>query len=85
MVSMKDDQFEKHEAEGFHKVFKLQSSINLTSMVLFDQNGVLKRYDSAEQILKEFFTLRMDLYHKRRDYMLGLLEAEASKLSNQAR
>jgi DNA topoisomerase-2 len=44
LVSMKEDQFRKHENEGFHKSFKLQSSINLTSMVLFDRMGCLKRY-----------------------------------------
>jgi DNA topoisomerase-2 len=44
VVSMKEDQFRKHKIEGFHKFFKLQSAINLTSMVLFDRMGCLKRY-----------------------------------------
>lgn len=53
--------------------------------VLFDANGCIKRYDCVEDILKEFFELRLTYYQKRKDYLEGLLTAEASKLSNQAR
>ena len=53
--------------------------------VLFDSNGCIKRYECVEDILKEFFELRLTYYQKRKDYLEGLLSAEASKLSNQAR
>lgn len=47
--------------------------------------GCLKRYDSVQDILKEFFELRLHYYKLRKDWLLGSLGAEASKLSNQAR
>jgi len=53
--------------------------------VLFDSNGCIHRYTSVEDILKDFFVLRLDYYKKRKDYLLGVLGAESSKLSNQAR
>lgn len=37
------------------------------------------------EILQEFYDLRLRIYQKRKDYLLGMLEAEAGKLSNQAR
>jgi len=37
------------------------------------------------QILKGFYKVRLDTYHKRKDYLEGVLQAEAAKLSNQAR
>lgn len=37
------------------------------------------------QIMREFLTVRMKMYQKRKDFLEGQLEAEASKLSNQAR
>lgn len=37
------------------------------------------------EILKEFYTLRLKMYAKRKDYMEGCLEAEAKRLSNRAR
>lgn len=73
------------EKEGLHKVFKLQSIINTSSMCAFDEYGCLKRYDSVMTVLQDFFTLRMKMYDKRKEYLLGVLEAEALKLSNQAR
>lgn len=53
--------------------------------VLYDRHGCIRRYDNVEEILREFFTLRMELYHKRKAYLEGILEAESSKLNNQAR
>lgn len=47
--------------------------------------GCLKRYDSVQDILREFFELRLHYYKLRKDWLVGSLGAEASKLSNQAR
>lgn len=85
VVSMKEDQLNKYSNEGLHKTFKLQNPINLTSMVLFDRNGCLRKYSSVMDIMKEHFHLRLEFYVKRREFMLGQLGAEAAKLSNQAR
>lgn len=51
----------------------------------FDENQCLNKYDSVMQILKGFYKVRLDTYHKRKDYLEGVLQAEATKLSNQAR
>ena len=57
----------------------------MTIQVLFDKDGCLRRYSSAEEILKDFYALRLDMYKKRKDYLEGMLSAEAAKLTNQAR
>ncbi|KAK5640442.1 hypothetical protein RI129_011253 [Pyrocoelia pectoralis] len=85
VVTLQPGQMEAAEQQGLHKVFKLQSIMSTTSMCLFDELGCLRRYDSVMEMLQEFYTLRMKMYKKRKDYLEGLLEAEASKLSNQAR
>lgn len=82
---MPETELAKAEQEGIIKRFKLESSINLSSMVLFDSNGVLRKYESAEEILKEFFETRLKKYRERKTYLRGMLEADASKLENQAR
>ena len=51
LVNVIDDKLEKAESDGLHRLFKLQSTMTTTSMVLFDANGCLKRYDSIEEIL----------------------------------
>lgn len=85
VVTLQKGQMEIMEKEGLHKVFKLQSVINTSSMCAFDEFGCLKRYESVMTILQDFYTLRMKMYEKRKEYLLGVLDAEALKLSNQAR
>ncbi|KAI1902419.1 hypothetical protein AGOR_G00044570 [Albula goreensis] len=85
VVRMNEEKLAEAEAAGLHKVFKLQSSLTCNSMVLFDHMGCLKRYESVNDILKEFFELRLHYYKLRKDWLAGMLGAESAKLSNQAR
>lgn len=54
-------------------------------MVLFDHNGCMRKYEDEMDIMKEFFELRMEFYGLRKKHLEGILEAEALRLSNQAR
>ena len=53
--------------------------------VLFDPNGCLRRYSDSGEILKEFFELRLERYRTRKEYLEGKLQAEADKITSQAR
>ena len=68
-----------------HKFFKLQKTISLNNMVLFDSNGCLKRYESPLEILREFYDVRRSYYAKRKVYLENMLGAESSKMDNVAR
>ena len=85
MVTLSADKMMEAEAVGFHKKFKLESSLNTSNLVLFDRDGCLKKYSNVMEILKEFFEVRLEIYRKRKDWLVGQLEAEAAKLTNQAR
>ncbi|XP_043215236.1 DNA topoisomerase 2-alpha-like isoform X2 [Amphibalanus amphitrite] len=85
IVSMPEEKLIEAEEKGLHTVFKLQTSFSNTSMVLFDHMGVLRKYDNVASILREFYTLRLEFYDKRKTHLEGLLGAESSRLSNQAR
>ncbi|XP_003745280.1 DNA topoisomerase 2-alpha [Galendromus occidentalis] len=85
VVQMDSAQMAKAQSEGLHKVFKLQTTLATTCMVLFDAAGCIRFYQSPEEILEEFFTVRLDGYVRRRNFLLGMLGAEACKLTNQAR
>ena len=54
-------------------------------MVLFDHNGVLRRYKSPEEVAEEFFTVRLEMYVKRKEFMVGTLKSQCTKLDNIAR
>ncbi|KAE8574833.1 hypothetical protein XENTR_v10003597 [Xenopus tropicalis] len=85
VVKLTEQKLMEAEAAGLHKVFKLQTPLTCNSMVLFDHVGCLRKYETATDILREFFVLRLKYYSLRKDWLVGMLTAEASRLSNQAR
>ncbi|KAJ4798339.1 DNA topoisomerase 2 [Rhynchospora pubera] len=71
--------------EGLEKKFKLTTTITTTNMQLFDSNGLIKKYDTPEQILEEFFHMRLDFYAKRKKALLDNLDLNLLKLDNKVR
>ncbi|GJW99646.1 DNA topoisomerase 2, partial [Tanacetum coccineum] len=65
-IFMTQDQMNTAEEEGFLKKFKLTTTLSTANMHLFDANGVIKKYDTPEQILQEFFDLRLSFYKERK-------------------
>ena len=44
--------------------------------------GAFHRYDSPQHIMEEFFTLRMEFYHRRKTSLMNKMQSEWSKLDN---
>nr|USF91789.1 topoisomerase II [Drosophila simulans] len=87
VISFAPGEFERIRAEegGFHRVFKLTTTLSTNQMHAFDQNNCLRRFPTAIDILKEFYKLRREYYARRRDFLVGQLTAQADRLSDQAR
>ncbi|XP_073968763.1 DNA topoisomerase 2 isoform X2 [Rhodnius prolixus] len=85
VISLSSDKLYNAEKDGLHKLFKIQTTVSLSSMCAFDRHCCLKKYDAVSEIMKEFFDLRLEYYVKRKAYLEGMLQAEADKLSDQAR
>lgn len=87
VIAFLPGEFDKLYAEegGFHRVFKLTSSISTTNMFAFDDKNYLRRYEHANDIFQEYYKIRLDYYGKRKVYLEGMLQAEADKLTDQAR
>lgn len=58
------------------KSLKLVTPINLTNMHLFDHNGKIRKYESYNAILRSFYEVRLDMYQRRKDYLLGKFKNE---------
>nr|GEX56553.1 DNA topoisomerase 2 [Tanacetum cinerariifolium] len=81
-IFMTQEQMNTAEQEGILKKFKLTSTLSTTNMHLFDANGVIKKYDTPEQILQEFFYLRLSFYNDRKTAKLRELEEAILLLEN---
>ncbi|ORD95150.1 DNA topoisomerase 2 [Enterospora canceri] len=64
---------------------KLVTSISTTNMVCFDSNGRIKKYRNTSEILREFYDVRLDLYHKRKEHRMEIIKQELLKLMNRVR
>lgn len=68
------------KSEKLEKGLKLVSTINLTNMHLFDEEGKIRKYNTYGEILKNFSRVRLELYQKRKDYLIGKWKKEADIL-----
>ncbi|SPO39903.1 probable DNA topoisomerase II [Pseudozyma flocculosa] len=71
--------------KGVEAFFKLSNTISTANMVLFDSDGKIKKYASPEEILEDFYMIRLSYYQKRKDHLIDTLKAQYDRLSNQAR
>lgn len=67
------------------KSLKLVTKYGMTNMVLLDANDVPRRYDSVEQIMEDFYLLRIDLYNQRIRKVLRDFEEDIKDLSDKMR
>lgn len=85
VVKLSTEEMAKTLREGPYNRFKLTSIINMGNMMAFDAQNRIKKYDSASQILYDFYFLRLEFYQKRKDYTCNLLRNQLTKLTEQAR
>ncbi|KAJ5976359.1 DNA topoisomerase II eukaryotic-type [Penicillium waksmanii] len=72
-------------SDGLEDKFKLTKSIATSNMVAFDPEGRITKYATVDDILKEFYHLRLKYYERRKQHQLSELQKDLEKLSNQAR
>ncbi|TFL06195.1 DNA topoisomerase [Pterulicium gracile] len=85
VVMMTPKGMEKAEAQGFEEFFRLVTKVSTTNMMCFGFDGTIKKYESPEEILEEFYPIRLAFYQKRKDALAKALQDGFEKLSNQAR
>eukprot|EP00051_Salpingoeca_urceolata_P016686 m.223370 g.223370 ORF g.223370 m.223370 type:complete len:1511 (+) comp18752_c0_seq2:97-4629(+) len=84
-VIMTPEQMAAAEAKGLYKFFKIESSLSTTNMTLFDSEGRIRKYESVQDIIGDFFSLRLKFYQKRKAWLGDQLTMEWTKLDNKVR
>jgi len=52
---------------------------------LFDAHDKLKKYEKVQEIIDDYFVTRVELYQKRKEYLIGALTQDLVLLSNKSR
>ena len=64
------------DTETFEKELKLCNNINTSNIHLYDKNGFIKKYQNPEEILDEFYEVRLSKYSERKEHMLDEYQKE---------
>jgi len=75
MVKTKLTAYKKNTAQ-FEKDFDLVANLNTSNMHLYNDKCQLRKYDNVEDILEEFYKLRLEYYLKRKLYWLMRMKKE---------
>lgn len=70
---------------GVEKLLKLTTTISTTNMHMFDKDIKLHKYSRVEEVIDAFYGVRLDMYRKRKDYLVKEFQHRLLKLSNRAR
>jgi DNA topoisomerase II len=77
IAGMSDDEIEKK--------FKLSTAVSISNMHLFDSQGRIKKYATPEEILEEFYDMRLQYYQMRKDYLVDQMQRDYKILENKVR
>eukprot|EP01116_Phalansterium_solitarium_P015953 TRINITY_DN3599_c0_g1_i1.p1 TRINITY_DN3599_c0_g1~~TRINITY_DN3599_c0_g1_i1.p1 ORF type:complete len:1533 (-),score=573.08 TRINITY_DN3599_c0_g1_i1:16-4614(-) len=85
-VEFLDGKLNELEDKGIvEKTLKLVSSFPISNMHAYDPAHRIAKYASPEDVLKEFFAIRIEYYGKRKEHLVGELKREWLKLDNKVR
>lgn len=73
------------KSNTFEKELKLQKSFSCNNMYLFNEKLILTKYNSVEEILCDFFDIRLEYYEKRKTYIIKKLKEELKYLEAKSR
>lgn len=66
MVTMTANGLAEAEKKGLIEFFKLTGRVNTGNMMCFNAEGKIKKYSSPEEIVEEFYPVRLAYYQKRK-------------------
>jgi DNA topoisomerase-2 len=79
------DKVVEHGCTMLEKCLGLYTTQSTTNMNMFDANEKLKKYSTPEEIVDDYYPVRIEYYQKRKAYLLDALRKELLVLSNRAR
>jgi len=84
-LSELESQIGENNCNGVEKLLKLYTTLNTTNMHLFNAQEKLHKYDSIPDIIDDYYETRLNIYHKRKDYLVNQLTKELLVLQNKVK
>ena len=71
--------------DGIEKLLKLTTTISTTNMHMFNSECKLHKYSSVNEIIDDFYNIRIQMYGKRKEHLVKEMNKKLVRLSNRAR
>jgi DNA topoisomerase-2 len=71
----------EHGCNGLEKLLKLYNTSSTTNMNLFNEEDKLKKYNTVEEIIDDYYVVRLSHYSIRKEHMINTLQCELIVLS----
>jgi DNA topoisomerase-2 len=68
-------------AKDIETTYHLVKRISINNMHLYNANGAIQKYETIEDIMEDYYKVRLELYQKRKDYLLNELENQLKMIS----
>ena len=75
----------EYSVDGVEKLLKLYSINSTNNMHLFNSKEQLTKYDTVEDIIDEYYKVRLQYYTKRREFLLEKIKHELVEMTNLAK
>ena len=75
----------EHGMNGIYKFLKLYSIHSTTNMHLFNNKEQLKKYNTPEEIIDDYYDTRLEYYKIRKEFLLNKLNSDLKLISNKTR
>ncbi|KAL8775572.1 MAG: hypothetical protein Q9209_000068 [Squamulea sp. 1 TL-2023] len=85
IIRMEEKYMEAALKEGLEEKFKLSRTLATSNLVAFDPEGRITKYANVEDILKEFYGVRIKFYERRKAQLLSEKTQDLEKYTNQMR
>lgn len=80
-----EGEVDANDCNGVEKLLKLFTTVSTTNMHMFNSDCKLHKYSSPEEIIDDFYGVRIGLYHKRKAYLIAEMEKKLIRLFNRAK
>lgn len=70
-----------YNAKDIETTYHLVKRFSINNMHLYNANGAIQKYETIEDIMEDYYKVRLELYQKRKDYLLNELENQLKMIS----
>ncbi len=84
-LAFEEDYLDEIDDKEIEKIFHLNKKYSINNMHLYGPEGHIKKYNNIEEVINDYYKVRLDIYEKRKKYQLDILEHQLLLISNKVK